>query len=182
MEMQTIGTVVFIVQVQLQHRDGHNRHSGLYIYHPTVLPRRHSPSRTQPITENMPRSTLTLVLIFATLVALLPSGWALKKTAECDLKATVKKCIKSGFLLESIDKKEARLPSTIEQVNELCGRVDSGEQCAKNFIEQCSETSKEKRALDHSLEGAIRLVKRICKTNTKKSGRFSGIWPRLRSL
>lgn len=98
-------------------------------------------------------------------------GQALKQTADCQMEAAVKKCIKSGFLLERIDKKQKSLPTNMADMNELCGNVAEGEKCVSDFVQRCVDTDKERRALTHSIEGAVRLIKRVCRTKAKKNGK-----------
>ena len=100
---------------------------------------------------------------------MLGAALALKSDKDCDLKAAIEKCIKSDFQIESADKKLKSLPKNAEEMNSMCDNVKKGEECSKNFIEKCAEGDKEKKALDHSLDGMVRVVKRVCKTDEKKT-------------
>lgn len=95
---------------------------------------------------------------------------ALKSDKDCDLKQAIDKCIKSDFLVESADKKFKNLPKNANEMNTVCENVKKAEECSKDFIDKCAENDKEKRALDHSLDGMVRVVKRVCKTDAKKNG------------
>ena len=99
---------------------------------------------------------------------LLGAALALKNEKDCDLKQAIDKCIKSDFLVESGDKKFKNLPKNENEMNTVCENVKKAEECTKDFIEKCADNDKEKRALDHSLEGMVRVVKRVCKTDAKK--------------
>lgn len=109
-----------------------------------------------------------LVAVFAS-----QPGASLKNTANCNLDVAVKKCVKSGFLLQTLETDKLRLPTTLAEVNELCGQAKTGEECAKMFIDQCHDSFTEKQALGHTLEGVFRLFKRLCKTNAKKNGELN---------
>ena len=106
---------------------------------------------------------------------------ALKSDKECDLKQVkhlsmkgiylsdieyqfiqfqaIDKCIKSDFLIESGDKKFKNLPKNENEMNQMCDNVVKAEECTKDFIKKCAENDKEKRSLDNSMEGMVRVVK-----------------------
>jgi len=103
---------------------------------------------------------------------LLGSAMALKSDKECDLKQAIDKCIKTELrdgLIESGDKKFKNLPKNANEMNTMCDNVKKAEECTKDFIDKCAENDKEKQALDHSLDGMVRVVKRVCKTDAKKN-------------
>lgn len=99
---------------------------------------------------------------------LIGAALALKPDKDCELKSAIDKCIKQDFLIESADKKFKTLPKNEQDMNTVCTNVNGAEECCKSFIEKCSENDKEKKALDHSLDGMVRVVKRVCSTDDKK--------------
>jgi len=94
---------------------------------------------------------------------------ALKSDKECDLKHAIDKCIKSDFLIDSHDKKMKVLPKDANEMNTMCENVKHAETCTRDFIDKCAEHDKEKSTLDHSLDGMVRVVKRVCQTEDKKN-------------
>lgn len=70
---------------------------------------------------------------------------ALKDTNDCKLKEGIDKCVKSEFLLEKDGKKI--LPKNAEEMNTWCDNVKKSEECAKDFIDKCTENDKEKKVI-----------------------------------
>lgn len=98
---------------------------------------------------------------------LLGVAFALKPDKDCKLKEGIDKCVKNEFLVEKDGKKA--MPRNNDEMNNMCDNVKKAEDCSKDFIEKCAENDKEKKALDNSLDGMIRVVKRVCKTDAKKT-------------
>lgn len=94
---------------------------------------------------------------------------ALKNGKQCDLNDAVKRCLTNGLLLET-DRDKLHLPYNKNEMNQICERLKKSEKCAKDFVDNCADSSKEKLVLENSLEGAVRVLKRVCRTNTKKTG------------
>lgn len=97
---------------------------------------------------------------------------AWKSDKECNLKEVIGKCIKSDFQIESADKKQKNLPKNGEEMNTFCDNEKKAEECvrAENLRDKCTENEKEKKALDHSLDGMVRVVKRVCQNDASKNG------------
>lgn len=99
---------------------------------------------------------------------------AWKSDKECNLKEVIGKCIKSDFQIESADKKQKNLPRNGEEMNTMCEHERKAEECirAENLKEKCAENDEEKKALDHSLDGLVRVVKRVCQNDAAKNGTY----------
>lgn len=89
----------------------------------------------------------------------------LKNDPECDIKLAARNCIKTGFLVGD----NKAFPKNDDEMAQMCTNVQLGEECSKKFMDKCAENDKEKKILDTALDGAIRVMKRVCKTDTKKA-------------
>ncbi|XP_046912236.2 uncharacterized protein LOC124493199 [Dermatophagoides farinae] len=93
---------------------------------------------------------------------------ALKKTKDCDVEKPIRECLKNGLLRYSDGQKINQFPDSIEDLNRACEELKKSETCARNFIDTCTETSYEKRSLDSLLDGIQRVLKRLCRSQSKK--------------
>ncbi|XP_027195629.2 uncharacterized protein LOC113790193 [Dermatophagoides pteronyssinus] len=105
-------------------------------------------------------SVIVLLLIGTTL--------ALKKSPDCDIERPIRECLKDGLLRYSSGQKINQFPDTIQDLNRACEELKKSETCARTFIDTCTESSYEKRSLDSLLDGIQRVMKRLCRSQTKK--------------
>ncbi|KAJ6222818.1 hypothetical protein RDWZM_001363 [Blomia tropicalis] len=93
--------------------------------------------------------------------------FALKVEDGCDLHKTVHDCLKTKFLIHGEDN-TFHLPKNDAEMKTVCDNMLTAESCATEFVTKCAVDDKEKKSLDHSLHGLIRVAKRFCETEDKK--------------
>lgn len=94
----------------------------------------------------------------------------LKKVPECDIEKPIRNCLKVGFLFEPNGRKVEKFPTTMEGLNKVCSDLKRAEDCAVNFIEQCSDSDHEQKVLESILAGNQRVMKRLCRMDKRKKG------------
>ncbi|KAF7490477.1 hypothetical protein SSS_08366 [Sarcoptes scabiei] len=92
----------------------------------------------------------------------------LKKVPECDIEKPIRNCLKVGFLFEPNGRKVEKFPTTMEGLNKVCSDLKRAEDCAVNFIEQCSDSDHEQKVLESILAGNQRVMKRLCRMDKRK--------------